>query len=57
MGDRDEKDVKNLVRNLQGMKLGGDLRLGMEDYTVINRVGGSAVHVICKPHRNKVVKT
>jgi len=50
------KAYKILVRKLQGMRLGGDLGLGMED-TIINREGGSAVHIICKPYSKKVVKT
>jgi len=51
------KAYKMLVRKLQGMRVGGDLGLGMEDYTIIYRVGGSAMHIICKPYSKKVVKT
>jgi hypothetical protein len=39
------KEYKSLVRKPQGMRLGGDLGLGMEDYTTTNRMGGSAMQL------------
>jgi hypothetical protein len=39
------KEYKCLVRKTQGMRLGGDLGLGMEYYTTIKRVGGSAMQL------------
>jgi hypothetical protein len=39
------KAHKILVGKPHGLRLGGNLGLGMEDYTIINRAGGRAVHL------------